>query len=120
LAWRSYASWIPARRAARIDPLEALPNAIQALSPQNDMQRSLKAQAVQLANDLGQMRWLLYEQVESSISMPLLVVVISWLTIVFVSVGLFAPPNSTVIVALMLAALSVSGAIFLILDDRKH
>ena len=35
---------------------------------------------------------------------------------VFLSVGLFAPPNTTVIVALMLATLSVSGAIFLILE----
>jgi hypothetical protein len=34
---------------------------------------------------------------------------------VFISAGLFALPNATVIVALMLAALSVSGAIFLIL-----
>ena len=38
------------------------------------------------------------------------------LAIIFLSVGLFAPPNTTVIVALMLATLSVSGAIFLILE----
>ena len=95
---------------------DALPNAIHNLSPENEMQRSLKSQALQIANDLGQIRWLLYEQAESSISVPLLVVVISWLAIMFVSVGLFAPPNFTVIVALMLAALSVSGAIFLILE----
>jgi hypothetical protein len=105
---------------AQLDPsvswTEALPKAIQILSPENDVQRSFKSQAVDLVNDLGQMRWLLYEQVESSISMPLLIVVISWLAIIFVSVGLFAPSNPTVIVALMLSALSVSGAIFLILE----
>ena len=48
--------------------------------------------------------------------MPLLVVVVSWLAIMFISVGLYAPPNLTVIVALMLAAMSVAGAIFLILE----
>jgi hypothetical protein len=32
------------------------------------------------------------------------------------SAGLFAPRNATVIIALMLAALSVAGAIFLILE----
>jgi hypothetical protein len=105
---------------AQLDPslswTDALPNAIHRLSPENDVQRSLKSQAVQLANDLAQMRWLLYEQAESAISMPLLVVVVVWLVIMFTSVGLFAPPNFTVIVALMLAALSVSGAIFLILE----
>jgi nitric oxide reductase large subunit len=62
------------------------------------------------------MRWLLYEQAERAIHMPLLVVGVSWLAIMFISVGLYAPPNITVIVALMLAAMSVAGAIFLILE----
>ena len=48
--------------------------------------------------------------------MPMLIIVISWLAIIFVSVGLFAPPNPTVVIALMLAVFSVSGAIFLILE----
>jgi nitric oxide reductase large subunit len=42
-----------------------------------------------------------------------------WLALTFVSVGVFAPPNATVLVAQLLAAFSVSGAIFLILElDR--
>jgi len=39
-----------------------------------------------------------------------------WLTIIFVSWGLFAPTNGTVIVTFFAAGLSVSGAIFLILE----
>lgn len=105
---------------AQLDPAvswtDALPNAIYKLAPESDVQRALKSQAVQLINELGQMRWLLYEQEESSISMPLLIVVVSWLAVMFISVGLYAPPNLTVIVALMLAAMSVAGAIFLILE----
>jgi hypothetical protein len=46
----------------------------------------------------------------------MLIILVFWMAIVFLSVGLFAPPNATVIVTLMLAALSVSGAIFLILE----
>ena len=46
----------------------------------------------------------------------MLIVLISWLAIIFMSAGLFAPGNATVIIALMLAALSVAGAIFLILE----
>jgi hypothetical protein len=107
-------------QAARLDPSvssgEAFFNSIQNLSPQNDVQRSLKSQIGQVASDVGQMRWLLFEQTESSISLPMLIVLISWLAIIFMSVGLFAPPNATVIVALMLAAFSVAGAIFLILE----
>ncbi len=106
--------------AAQLDPSESSGevffNSIQKLSPQNDVQRSLKSQAAQIAMDLGQMRWLLLEQTETSISVAMLIVLISWLAIIFMSAGLFAPPNATVIVALMLAALSVAGAIFLILE----
>jgi hypothetical protein len=95
---------------------ESLPNAIQKLAPKNEMQTSFRSQAASLIADLGQMRWLLFEQEETSISVPLLVIVISWLAIIFLSVGLFAPPNGTVIVALLLSALSVSAAILLILE----
>ena len=52
----------------------------------------------------------------TSISAPLLIVVISWLAIIFTSWGLFAPSNAITIASLLLAALSVSGAIFLILE----
>jgi len=48
--------------------------------------------------------------------MPLLVVLVLWLTVIFVSFGLFAPSNATVISSLFVSALSVSGAIFLILE----
>src|SRR5947199_6963250 len=107
-------------QVAQLDPSvssgEAFFNSIQQLSPQNDAQRSLKSQAVQVTNDVEQMRWLLFEQTKTSISLPMLIVLIAWLAIIFTSLGLFAPPNATVIVALMLSALSVAGAIFLILE----
>ena len=48
--------------------------------------------------------------------MPMLLVVISWLGILFFSFGLFAPANPTAIGALMVASISVAGAIFLILE----
>lgn len=95
---------------------ESLPSSIHKLSPQNEAQRAAQSQAVDLANELRQMRWLLFEQAETSISMPMLVVVICWLGILFFSFGLFAPSNGTAISALMIAAVSVAGAIFLILE----
>jgi hypothetical protein len=48
--------------------------------------------------------------------MPFLVMLLFWLTMLHMSFGLFAPRNTTVIVVLFLCALSVSGAIFLILE----
>jgi len=95
---------------------ELLYDRIQGLSPKDDVQRSIQAQALSLVLAMGQMRWLMAEQRMSSISVPLLVVLIFWLTIIFMSFGLFAPRNATVVISLSVSALSVSGAIFLILE----
>ena len=95
---------------------EDLLDDIQALSPKDDKQRSLQAQALSIALNVGRMRWLMYEQSNASVSKTLLVVMIFWLAVVFVSFGLFAPRNATAIASLFAAALAVSGAIFLILE----
>ncbi len=92
---------------------------IENLSPQTDAQRALRAEAHKTMVDIVETRMLLLEQGGSSIPMPFLVLLIFWVTIIFLSFGLFAPRNATVIATLMLSALSVSGAIFLILElDR--
>lgn len=99
----------------------ALYEAIQKLSPQTDAQRAFRSQAIATAIDLGQMQWLQFERTGTSISTVLLVVVIFWLAILFLSFGLFAPANPTVIVALVVGALSVSAALFLVLElDRPY
>ncbi len=93
---------------------------VQELSPQNDMQRRLQSQVLQLLVDLGQTRWLLVAQQESSsIPLPFLMILVFWLTVLFTSFGLFSPLNATVVGVLLVCALSVSGAIFLVLElDR--
>lgn len=89
---------------------------IQGLSPKDDAQRWFQSQALSIGMDLRKTRWLMYEQETRSISIPLLVVLILWLTIIFISFGLFAPFNATVVSSLFASALSVSGAIFVILE----
>jgi hypothetical protein len=95
---------------------EALLDEIQALSPKDDKQRSLQAQALSIALNIGRMRWLMYEQSNASVSKTLLGIMIFWLIVVFISFGLFAPSNATSLASLFAAALAVSGAIFLILE----
>jgi hypothetical protein len=89
---------------------------IQNLSPQNAIQRSLQSQAMSISSDLSRTRWLLVEQQESALPTPFLVVVVFWLSVLFLSFGLFAPPNPAVVVTLLVCALSVGGAMFLIVD----
>jgi hypothetical protein len=95
---------------------EALYDKIQALTPKDDAQRSVHSEALNIVFALGQTRWLMYEQRAGSGSVPLLMVLIFWLTILFISFGLFAPRNATVYATLLVSAISVSFAIFLILE----
>jgi hypothetical protein len=90
---------------------------VQQLTPKDDMQRTVKAELLSAAVRLRQNNWLLYLQSEqTSVPMPLLGVVISWLVAIFVSFGLFAPRNATVMVTLIVCALAASLAIFIILS----
>jgi hypothetical protein len=95
---------------------EVLFDKLQELVPHSDAQRALQSQAESIAINLGQTRLLLFAQSGSSISTPFLVVVIFWLSMLFVSFGLFAPPNATAIATLLAAAISVAGALYLILE----
>ena len=95
---------------------EQVYSAISDLSPKSDAQRAALSQANGLLLELGRSRWLLFARSASAISSPLLVLVVFWLTINFVSFGLFASRNSTVMTALLVGAISVAGAIYLILE----
>jgi hypothetical protein len=88
--------------------------------PRSDAQRAIQSQAQSIMiNFARQERLFLFAQSGSSISTPFLVIVVFWLTVLFVSFGLFAPRNATAIITLLVAAISVAGALFLILDlDR--
>ena len=86
------------------------------VTPTTDTQRQLFATAQQIITDLRQSRWLLIQRGQRAIPIPFLVVLLFWLTTLHVSFGLFAPRNATVISVLLISALSVSGAIFIILD----
>lgn len=108
-----------ANRAPDLHRGNVLYLAIEKLTPRDEMQRDLKAQAANLALELGEHRTLLMAQSIPSISMPLLVVVVCWLVVIFMGFSVIAPRNATATAALMVSALSAAAAIFLILElDR--
>ena len=93
--------------------------AIQNLAPKDDLQRNLKTEATALAIDLGKTRTMLLVRSIPTISKLVMVILISWLVIIFFSFSMLAPTNKPAILALTISALSVCGAIFLILElDR--
>jgi hypothetical protein len=89
---------------------------IRELSPQNDSQKYLQTQALQIGADMMQSRWMLIEQSQTKLPRVFLVVLTFWLTVLFVQFGLLAPRNLTANSALFICAISVSGAIYLILE----
>ena len=95
---------------------EVLYDLILRLSPTSDAQRTLRDRAIVLASDLGEMRWLMFEEARNSVPLPFLAILVFWFTIIFVSFGLYTPPNPTVIASLFICGISVSGAILLILE----
>jgi hypothetical protein len=90
--------------------------AIQSLSPQNELQRSLQSRAAQISTDLAQTRLLLFVESDNLIPAPFIAILAFWLVIIFASFSLFSPLNTTVLICLSLFALSASCAIFLILE----
>jgi hypothetical protein len=95
---------------------DLLYGAIQQLAPKDETQKGLKSQAASLATELGQLRMLLLAQTTPSIPRALLFAVGGWLVIIFFCFGLLAPPNATTALSMAAAALSIAGAVFLLLE----
>jgi hypothetical protein len=89
---------------------------LRGLTPENDAQRQILAQAQQIVDALGQSRWLLIEQAQNELPLSLLLILVFWLILLFVSFGLFAPPHATTLTVLLVGACAVSAAIFLVLE----
>ena len=87
-------------------PAEKAYLAIQALSPQNDLQRSLQARAAQVSTDLVQTRLILFAESGNVIPTPFLAILVFRIVIIFASFSLFSTLNVTVFTSLSLARFS--------------
>lgn len=109
-------------RSGKPAPFETIPeaqhfiNRIQALKPASEPQHALQTRIISAAVQLAQSRLALFTQAHDSIPVPFLTILIFWLTIIFASFGLFVRPVAIVVVTFVVGALSVSGALFLILE----
>jgi len=71
---------------------------------------------MQLGNEIGLTRTQMYEQGGHRISAPFLIMLIFWTSTLFLGFGLLARINATLATVLLIGAISISGAIFLILE----
>jgi hypothetical protein len=88
----------------KANAMEVLQAKLREFAPATDAQRQLLSQAQQISNDMLQARWLLIEQAQSALPAPFLMMLLFWLTVLFLSFGLFAPRNMTVISVLFIGA----------------
>lgn len=101
---------------AAVNMLERLQDLILSLKPGNDRHRWLSAQALQVAADLSQTRWLLVTEDRASVPVPALILIVFWLALLLASFGLFAPRNITMTVALFLCCLVTSSALMMVVE----
>lgn len=100
--------------------IEDVESRLRSLLPAPDAKQAHIDRALQLVNDMERTGWgLTLEQSDRSLPMPMLVIVIAWLAGMFVGFGMLAPRHTTAVVALLIGALSVSAAIFLI-EELNH
>jgi hypothetical protein len=103
----------------RAKSMELVQENLSELTPQNNTQRQALARAQQILGELNQNRLLLIEQEQNQLPLSLVLILVFWLSLIFVSFGLFAPSNVTALTVLFLGACAISAAIFLVLDlDR--
>jgi hypothetical protein len=99
--------------------LQQLEDSLLSLKPANSRDQWWLGQAMTLAGKIGDTRWLLAQQVGQGTPKAFVALVVFWLTILFASFGLFAPPNLTSAITLTLCAVAVAGAIGMILELER-
>lgn len=104
---------------ATIGLLEDLEGRILTLAQGDDGHRWLRAQALQATDSLAASRWRLVQESASTTPFALVVLVLFWFVIIFISFGLFAPRNATAIVAILLCSVGVGGAIRMTAELQK-
>jgi hypothetical protein len=96
--------------------IDRLDDTIRNLEPTDKPHRQLASLlAAGMARTLEQ-RWRLIEAAAPTVSWPLLSLMTSWLVMIFAVFGLGSPRNAVVYATMVLCALSISSAVYMILE----
>ncbi|HBB73512.1 MAG TPA: hypothetical protein DC048_03570, partial [Planctomycetaceae bacterium] len=100
----------------RAEELEAFVEGIQRLKPSSEAQAEQQAHAVDLSLGILHDRWVLKTARSASTPTVFVFVLLAWFAIEFLIFGLFATPNTPVLIATVVGAIMVASAFFLVLD----
>jgi hypothetical protein len=98
------------------DMLNASYVAVRELKPASSYQQTTLAECLARFERVIEARWILIEEAHSSISKPFLTTLTFWLMVIFLCFGLVAPRNALALVMIMLGAVSIASAVYVIVD----
>ncbi len=98
------------------DMLEDIDVAIERLTPKDDFQRQIADRLRNRVAQVIQRRWNLIFSTRSTISWPFLLILTSWLSIIFAIFGLTSPRSRLMYTVVALSALSIASPLYLIID----
>ena len=96
--------------------IEQLGTGLRMLAPTHDPQLSIWNDIRDQYRKVLELRWALVEQAEGSIPRPLVLMLVAWLVLIFISFGFRAPRNAVIVTSFIAAAALMGGAIYLIVD----
>lgn len=96
--------------------LDAVGHEIDTLAPHDAYHQALAGTLPQLFGRVTDTRWRLIEEAHGTISRPFFTMLALWLVLIFLSFGLVAPHNALAIVLILLGAVSISSAVYVIAD----
>jgi Protein of unknown function (DUF4239) len=103
----------------QISGMEDVHDMIAQLAPRDEAHHVLRSQAIATCIELAHSRWLIIEQAQTTLPTAFLAMLIFWLMVLFASLGLLAPRNATTWCCLFVCAVSMAGAIYLILEMNR-
>lgn len=109
----------PASALSEGSALEEFHGSLRSLAPTTEAQRAVVRRVERMLDELSDARWLAFEQATDRTPPLFLVVLVSWLVMMFASFALFAPRHATAFAALVCGAVAVATAIFLI-EEMNH
>lgn len=96
--------------------LDTVGNSLAAIQPADRLHESLLVDARQLYSRIVEQRWMIVEQSEGAIPMPVIGMMIAWMTLIFASFGYRAPKNAVVVAMFVVSAMFIAASVYVVLD----
>lgn len=104
------------RKSPATQYLDDIGVTLAAINPESRYQETLLADLRQQYHAIIEQRWNIVEQSEGAIPLPLIGMLVAWLTLIYASFGYRAPRNPMVIGMFTVSALLIAASVYLVLD----